>query len=67
MCGVGEGSGSGPGEGQWWGPKAMAVGHGTAGDGRESKARQAVMTSGPDDLHVTMQAAIAVVLAKRWP
>ena len=45
----------------------MAVGHGTAGDGRESEARQAAMTSGPDDCHVTMQAAMAVVLAKRWP
>ena len=43
----------------------MAVGHGTAGRG--SEARQAAMTSGPDDCHVTMQAAMAVVLAKRWP
>ena len=45
------------------GPKAMAVGHGTAGDGRESEARQAVMTvtSGPDDCHVTKQAAMTVV------
>ena len=49
------------------GPKAMAVGHGTTGDGRESEARKAAMTSGPDDCHVTMQAAMAVVLAKRWP
>ena len=43
----------------------MAVGHGTAGRG--SEARQAAMTSGPDDCHVTMQAAMAVVLAKWWP
>ena len=64
-CGVGEGGGSGPGEGQWRGPKAMAVGHGTAGRG--SEARQAAITSGPDDCHVTMQAAMAVVLAKWWP
>ena len=60
--------GSGPGEGQWWGLRAMAVGHGTAGDGRESEARQAAMTSGPDDCHVTMQAAMAVRgLVLRWP
>ena len=70
---MGEGGGSGPGEGQWWpvvGPEGGGCwpwDRGTAGDGRESKARQAAMTSGPDDCHVTMQAAIAVVLAKRWP
>ena len=33
--------GPGPGEGQWRGPKAMAVGHGTASDDRKSEARQA--------------------------
>ena len=27
------------------GPKAMAVDHGTAGDGRKSEARQAAMTA----------------------
>ena len=43
------------------GPKAMAVGYGTAGDGRESEARQAAMRVGPGDCHVTMQAAMAVV------
>ena len=47
------------------GLKAMAVGHGTSGDGRKSEARQAAMTAvGPGDCHVIMQ---VVVLAKRWP
>ena len=46
--------GAGPGEGQWRGPKAMAVGHGTASDDRKSEARQAAMTVRPGDYHVTM-------------
>ena len=58
---MGEGGGSGPGEGQRWSLKAMAVGYGTAGDGRESEARQAAITVGPGDCHVTMRAAMAVV------
>ena len=44
-CGLDEGGGSGLGEGQWRGPKAMAVDHGTTGDGRKSEARQAAMTA----------------------
>ena len=33
-----------------------------------AEARQAAMTSGPDDCHVTMQAAMAVRgLVLRWP
>ena len=42
-------------------------------DRRESKARQAAITVGPGDCHIcdyikfNMQAAMALVLAKRWP
>ena len=45
---------AGPGEGQW-------RRRGPEGDGRESEARQAAMTVGPGECHVTMQAAMAVV------
>ena len=42
------------------GPQATAV--------SPAEARQAAMTSGPDDCHVTMQAAMAVRgLVLRWP
>ena len=63
--GEGGGSaGSGPGEGQWRGLKAMAVGHGTAGDGRESGRGQA---SGDDLRAGRLPCDYASSDGRTWP